>query len=171
MAINPDLITTIRVDQLPDEALTLDSLFPHTVGTELKSSTIQELVDLVATTIDAGSGVGFLAESRVSGQTLPDIPTDPSFMLVGVGTFINVNGYPDVITTENLNALITATDHWVLGVEIPITAEVGVQTVTGSAVDNSDPLNPVVNLSSATPDLEAVLTEGNVSTLPLPLEI
>jgi len=164
MAINPDLITTIRVDQLPDEALTLDSLFPHTVGTELKSSTIQELVDLVATTIDAGSGVGFLAESRVSGQTLPDIPTDPSFMLVGVGTFINVNGYADVITTENLNALITATDHWVLGVEIPIEAEVGVQTVTGSAVDNTDPLNPVVNLSSATPDLQAVTDEGEETT-------
>jgi hypothetical protein len=40
-----------------------------------------------------------------------------------------------------------------------------VQTVTGSAVDNTDPLNPVVNLgSSTTSTLEEVTTEGNLTT-------
>jgi hypothetical protein len=145
MAINPELITTIRVDQLPDEALSLTNLFPHTVGTDLKSATIQELVDLVATTIGVSGGVGYIAISVTDGQQLPDVPELPSFFLCGAGTFLNINGYPDVICTDELNAVMSLSDHWELAVGIPIVAEVGVQTVTGSAVDNTDPLNPVIN--------------------------
>jgi hypothetical protein len=146
MAINPELITTIRVDQLPDETLSLTNLFPHTVGTDLKSATIQELVDLVATTIGVSGGVGYIAISVTDGQQLPSVPELPSFFLCGAGTFLNVNGYPDVICTENLNAVMSLTDHWELAVEIPINPLSGtVQSVTGSAVDNTDPLNPVIN--------------------------
>jgi len=146
MAINPELITTIRVDQLPDETLSLTNLFPHTVGTDLKSATIQELVDLVATSIGVSGGVGYIAISVTDGQQLPDVPELPSFFLCGAGTFLNINGYPDVICTENLNAIMSLSDHWQLAVEIPINALSGtVQTVTGSAVDNTDPLNPVIN--------------------------
>lgn len=145
MAINPELITTIRVDQLPDEALSLTNLFPHTVGTDLKSATIQELVDLVATSIGVSGGVGYIAISVTDGQQLPDVPELPSFFLCGAGTFLNINGYPDVICTDELNAVMSLSDHWELAVGIPIVAEVGVQTVTGSAVDNTDPLNPVIN--------------------------
>ena len=146
MAINPELITTIRVDQLPDEALSLTNLFPHTVGTDLKSATIQELVDLVATAIGVSGGVGYIAISVTDGQQLPDVPELPSFFLCGAGTFLNINGYPDVICTENLNAIMSLTDHWELAVEIPINPLSGtVQSVTGSAVDNTDPLNPVIN--------------------------
>ena len=145
MAINPELITTIRVDQLPDEALSLTNLFPHTVGTDLKSATIQELVDLVATAIGVSGGVGYIAISVTDGQQLPDVPELPSFFLCGAGTFLNINGYPDVICTDELNAVMSLSDHWQLAVGIPIVAEVGVQTVTGSAVDNTDPLNPVIN--------------------------
>ena len=146
MAINPELITTIRVDQLPDEALSLTNLFPHTVGTDLKSATIQELVDLVATTIGVSGGVGYIAISVTDGQQLPDVPELPSFFLCGAGTFLNINGYPDIICTENLNAIMSLSDHWELAVQIPINPLSGtVQTVTGSAVDNTDPLNPVIN--------------------------
>jgi hypothetical protein len=146
MAINPELITTIRVDQLPDETLSLTNLFPHTVGTDLKSATIQELVDLVATAIGVSGGVGYIAISVTDGQQLPDVPELPSFFLCGAGTYLNINGYPNVICTENLNAVMSLTDHWELAVEIPINPLSGtVQSVTGSAVDNTDPLNPVIN--------------------------
>ena len=146
MAINPELITTIRVDQLPDETLSLTNLFPHTVGTDLKSATIQELVDLVATAIGVSGGVGYIAISVTDGQQLPDVPELPSFFLCGAGTFLNINGYPNIICTENLNAIMSLTDHWELAVEIPINPLSGtVQSVTGSAVDNTDPLNPVIN--------------------------
>lgn len=150
MAINPEEITTVRVDQLANVGLTLESLFPHTVGTELTSSSIQDLATLVATTIETLNGFGFLPVSVTDGQTLPAIPTNPSFILVGSGTYTNLNGFPDIICTENLNALMTLTDHWEIAVEIPINPLTGsVQSVTGSAVDNTDPLNPVVNLDSA----------------------
>jgi hypothetical protein len=160
MAINPELITTIRVDQLPDETLSLTNLFPHTVGTDLKSATIQELVDLVATAIGVSGGVGYLAISVTDGQQLPDVPELPGFFLCGAGTYLNINGYPDVICTDELNAVMSLTDHWGLAVGIPIVAEVGVQSVTGSAVDNTDPLNPIIN-ATGTPTLQEVINEGN----------
>ena len=163
MAINPELITTIRVDQLPDEALSLTNLFPHTVGTDLKSATIQELVDLVATAIGVSGGVGYIAISVTDGQQLPDVPELPSFFLCGAGTFLNINGYPNVICTDELNAVMSLSDHWELAVGIPIVAEVGVQTVTGSAVDNTDPLNPIVNLGGSAGTLAETLVLGNIT--------
>jgi hypothetical protein len=147
MAINPDNITTIRVDQLANEPITSTSLLAHQVGTELKQDTVQSLIDLVATAIGAGSGVGYLPISVTDGQQLPDVPTDPSFFLAGIGTYLNVNGYPDIICTEELNAIMNVVDHWEIAVEIPIEPLSGsVQSVTGSAVDNTDPLNPIVDL-------------------------
>jgi hypothetical protein len=150
MAINPADITTVRVDQLASEPITLTSLLPHQVGTDLKQDTVQALVDLVATAIGAGSGVGYLPISVTDGQQLPAVPTDPSFFLCGAGTYLNINGFPNVICTGELNAVMSLSDHWELAVEIPIVAEVGVQTVTGSAVDNTDPINPVVNITTQT---------------------
>jgi hypothetical protein len=146
MAINPELITTIRVDQLPDGTLNLTNKIPHTSGTVLEKASVQELVDLVATSIGVSGGVGYLALSVTDGQQLPDVPELPSFFLCGAGTFLNINGYPNIICTENLNAIMSLTDHWELAVEIPINPLSGsVQSVTGSAVDNTDPLNPVIN--------------------------
>lgn len=166
MAIIPENITTIRVDQLANLSLTLESLFPHTNGTELVSSSIDDLVTLVASTIETGTGVGYLPISVTDGQQLPDIPTNPSFFLCGVGTFLNVNGFPDIICTEALNAVMSVDDHWAIAVEIPITPLSGaVQSVTGSAVDNTDPLNPVINLSSAVTSVNsetgAVVVDGD----------
>jgi hypothetical protein len=166
MAINPANITTIRVDQLANVGLTLDSLFPHTVGTDLTSSTIESLVTLVASAIGSTDAVGFLPISVTDGQQLPDVPTNPGFFLCGAGTYLNINGFANLICTEALNAIMSVDDHWEIAVQIPVTPLSGtVQTVTGSAVDNTDPLNPVVNLgSSTTPTLQEVTTEGNETT-------
>jgi hypothetical protein len=146
MAINPDNITTIRVDQLAPATLDLTKLIPvaETNG-DLKQSSIQALANLIATTIEASGGVGYIAISISDGQQLPDVPENPSFFLAGAGTYLNINGYPNIICTDELNAIMSLEDHWELAVGIPIVAEVGVQTVTGSAVDNTDPLNPVIN--------------------------
>jgi hypothetical protein len=164
MAINPELITTIRVDQLPDGTLNLTNKIPHTSGTVLEKASVQDLVDLVATAIGVSGGVGYLALSVTDGQQLPDVPELPSFFLCGAGTFLNINGYPNIICTENLNDIMSLTDHWELAVEIPINPLSGtVQSVTGSAVDNTDPLNPIVNLGGSAGTLAEVLLEGNIT--------
>jgi hypothetical protein len=158
MAINPAEITTVRIDQLANEALTLASILPHQIGTDLKQANIQQLVDFVATQIGAGTGVGFLALAVTDGQQLPDVPEDPSFFLAGAGTYLNINGYPDIICTENLNAIMSLSDHWELAVEIPITPLIPlVESVTGALVNNTDPLNPVIN----TPTLQQVLDNNH----------
>jgi len=171
MAIIPEDITTVRVDQLPSEPATLTSLLPHQVGTELKQTTVEAFITLVATAIESGSGVGFLPVSVSDGQTLPAIPENPSFILVGAGTYINLDGFPDLVCTENLNALITVDTHWEISVEIPITPLTGsVQSVTGSAVDNADPLNPVVDLTP-TPNLQEVTDVGATTTNTIEIDI
>lgn len=48
MAIDPSLISTARVDQLPAASITPSSILPHGVGTELKQGTVQEILDLVS---------------------------------------------------------------------------------------------------------------------------
>ena len=45
--IDPNLITTIRVGELPPVDLSLASVIPHEVGTDLKQGTIQQLLDLL----------------------------------------------------------------------------------------------------------------------------
>jgi len=125
MAINPNNITTIRVDQLAADVLNLTSEIPISNGSELKKSTVQDLVDFVATNVAVTAGVGYLPISVTDGQQLPTVPENPSFILVGKGTFLNTNGYPDIICTEELNVLMSLDDHWELAVEIPIDVETG----------------------------------------------
>ena len=138
MAINPDDITTLRVDQLGFDPITSTSLLPHQVGTDLKQDTVQNLIDLVATAIGAGSGVGYLAISVTDGQQLPDVPENPSFFLCGAGTYLNVGGFPDVVCTQQLNAVMSLADHWELAVGI--------------------------NIPSFLPTLQQVTTVGNIIT-------
>lgn len=80
--IDPELITTIRVDQLASAVLDLANEFAFSQGSELKKSTIQDLVTLVSTAVGTGSGVGFIPLSVTDGQQLPDVPTDPSFFFM-----------------------------------------------------------------------------------------
>ena len=147
MSINPDNITTIRVDQLAEATLNLTNEFPHSDGATLKKATIQSLVDLVATAVGSGSGVGFLPISVTDGQQLPNVPTDPSFFLCGVGTFLNINGYPNIVCTEELNAIMSVSDHWEIAVEIPINVDlqsIGIsQSVNNGVLDKAPSENAV----------------------------
>ena len=175
MAINPDDITTVRVDQLGELDLTLTSLIAHCItvegGSQLYKATVQEFVDIVSTAIGTMAGVGFLPLSVIDGQQLPDVPELPSFFLCGPGTYLNVGGFPDVICTGQLNAVMSLTDRWAVAVEIPIIAdsttviEAGTNiTITGSGTV-SDPY--VISASGGgggTQDLESVLTEGNTAS-------
>lgn len=45
--IDPNLITTIRVGELPPAPFLLTDLIPHEIGTDLKSGTIQQLLDFL----------------------------------------------------------------------------------------------------------------------------
>ena len=152
MSINPDNITTIRVDQLAESTLNLTNEFPHSDGATLKKATIQSLVDLVATAVGSGSGVGFLPISVTDGQQLPDVPADPSFFLCGVGTFLNINGYPNIVCTEELNAIMSVSDHWEIAVEIPINVDlqsIGIsQSVNNGVLDKAPSENAVYDFIS-----------------------
>ena len=48
MALDPTLLSSVRLGQLPTAAINLTDNFAHEVGTDLTRGTIQELADLVA---------------------------------------------------------------------------------------------------------------------------
>lgn len=161
MAINPDNITTIRVDQLATAVLNVGNEFAHSQGTDLKKATIQDLVDIVSAAVGAGTGVGFFPISVTDGQQLPSVPTDPSFFLCGPGTYLNINGFPDIICTEELNAVMSLSDHWEIAVEIPINSSVVIsQTVTEGVTNKTPSENAVFNAINEV-DLNKVLTVNN----------
>ena len=120
--INPDLVNTIRVGELPSEPFNLTDNIPHEIGTDLKRGTVQQLADFIATVIDVSGGVGFRSVSVVDGQTLPETTTQ-EFILVGKGTYFNVGGGDTIVLTEELNALVSNGSFWFVGVEIPIDVE------------------------------------------------
>lgn len=124
MAINPNDITTVRVGQLPSEPFNLTDEIPHEVGTELKRGTLQSMADVIGAYLDVSGGVGFRAVTVNDGETLP-ATTEEEFILVGAGTFFNVGGGPTIVTTENLNALVSNGTYWFIGVEIPVTVNLG----------------------------------------------
>ena len=131
--INPLEISTIRVGQLPSAPISLTDNIPHEVGSELHRATIEELSVFIATYVGTVGGVGFRPVTVIDGQTLPTT-TQKEWILVGKGTFYNVNGGTTIVTTEELNAIMSDGSIWSLGVEIPIVAElIGiVQTIRES---------------------------------------
>jgi hypothetical protein len=139
--IDPNAISTIRVDQLAAADFNLTDNIPHEVGQVLKRGTVQQLADLIATQIETSGGVGYLPISVTDGQQLPDVPTEASFFLCGKGTFLNINGYPDIVCTEELNAIMSVTDHWEIAVEIPIEVNpeaIGIaQTINEGVLDSA----------------------------------
>jgi hypothetical protein len=50
--IDPNAISTIRVDQLAAADFNLTDNIPHEVGQVLKRGTVQQLADLIATQIE-----------------------------------------------------------------------------------------------------------------------
>ena len=53
MAIDPNLITTVRVGELPPAAFSLTDKIPHEVGVDLKHGTIQDLVTFMSPFVNA----------------------------------------------------------------------------------------------------------------------
>jgi hypothetical protein len=139
--IDPNAISTTRVDQLAAADFNLTDNIPHEVGQVLKRGTVQQLADLIATQIETSGGVGYLPISVTDGQQLPDVPTEASFFLCGKGTFLNINGYPNIVCTEELNAIMSVTDHWEIAVEIPIEVNpeaIGIaQTINEGVLDSA----------------------------------
>jgi len=173
--IDPNTITTIRVGQLADAPLNLSDNIPHEVGTDLKRATIQELVDFVANAIEVGSGVGYLPLSVTDGQQLPEVPENPSFFLCGAGTFLNINGFPDIVCTENLNAIMSLSDHWEIAVQIPITFDtpgsIISQSITEGVTNFAPSEDAVFNFGETLEKLENKISEiVNYSEIDYPNE-
>lgn len=128
--IDPNEISTIRVGQLPTGTFALSNKIAHEIGSDLNQGSIEDLSIFIASYIGASEGVGFRAISVTDGQTLPTT-TNQEFILVGKGTFYNVNGGATIVCTEELNAIVSNGNFWFIGVEIPVNVELAgiVQTI------------------------------------------
>jgi len=120
--IDPNLITTARVGELPSNPISLTSKLAHEVGTELNQGTVQALADVIGTYLGSIGGLSFNPTTVSDGQQLPTTSTN-EWILVGKGTFPNVGGGSTIVTTEELNALTSNGTFWSLAVEIPINVE------------------------------------------------
>ena len=120
--IDPNLITTARVGELPSNPITLTSKLAHEVGTDLNQGTVQALADVIGAYLGTIGGLSFNPTTVSNGQQLPATSTN-EWILVGKGTFPNVGGGSTIVTTEELNALTSNGTFWSLAVEIPINVE------------------------------------------------
>ena len=120
--IDPNLITTERVGELPSNPITLTSKLAHEVGTDLNQGTVQALADVIGAYLGTIGGLSFNPTTVSNGQQLPATSTN-EWILVGKGTFPNVGGGSTIVTTEELNALTSNGTFWSLAVEIPINVE------------------------------------------------
>lgn len=129
--IDPQIVTTVKVGDLPSEPFLGSDLVPHEVNGNLKKGTITDFATFLATIIGSSDAVGFRPVTIVDGQTLPSVtPNKNEFILVGKGTFQNVGGGLPITTTAELNAFVTSGVSWSIGVEIPIQVE-----SDGTAID------------------------------------
>lgn len=120
--IDPNEVTTARVGELPPAPFELTDNIPHEIGDTLFRGTVQQLGDVIGDYLGAVSGLSFNNTVVPDGGTLPDTETK-EWLFVGKGTFHNVGGQPDIITTEVLNILSSNGIYWSLAVEIPIDVE------------------------------------------------
>lgn len=119
MAINPQEINTTRTGELANNPISITDYFAHEVNGILKKCTGQELATFIGSNIIVEDGVGFRNTQINDGDILP-LTTEKEFILVGKGTFYNVNGGDTIVTSELLNVLVSNGVFWSLGVEIPI---------------------------------------------------
>lgn len=160
--IDPLVITTIRVGELPSAPFSLTDKIPHEVGTSLKRGTIEELSTFIAAFIGASNGVGFRAISVTDGQTLPTT-TKQEFILVGKGTFYNVAGGSTIVLTKELNAIVSNGSFWFIGVEIPINVELaGITQFIRSGFTTTTPSENAIFNALA---LKENVSDGNIFTV------
>ena len=157
--IDPLEITTIRVGQLASAPISLTDNIPHEVGNDLRRATIEELSIFIATYVGTVGGVGFRPVTVTDGQTLPTT-TQKEWILVGKGTFYNINGGSTIVTTEELNAIMSDGSTWSLGVEIPIVAElIGIVQTIRESFTTTAPSEDAV--------FKALALKANVSDTPI----
>lgn len=157
--IDPLEISTIRVGQLASAPISLADKIPHEVGNDLRRATIEELSIFIATYVGTVGGVGFRPVTVTDGQTLPTT-TQKEWILVGKGTFYNVNGGPTIVTTEELNAIMSDGSTWSLGVEIPIVAElIGIVQTIRESFTTTAPSEDAV--------FKALALKANISDTPI----
>jgi hypothetical protein len=161
MSINPNNITTVRIGQLASASFSLSDNLAHEVGTELKKGSIQEFVDFLIPVIGGTTGSSYFPLTVVSGDQLPNVPTESVFFFAGKGTFLNINGYPDIVTTKELNVISSTADHWVLSTEIPITVDlpsIGISQSISNGVTTFAPSENAV--------YQALLLKADLSAIP-----
>ena len=157
--IDPLEISTIRVGQLASAPISLADKIPHEVGNDLRRATIEELSIFIATYVGTVGGVGFRPVTVTDGQTLPTT-TQKEWILVSKGTFYNVNGGPTIVTTEELNAIMSDGSTWSLGVEIPIVAElIGIVQTIRESFTTTAPSEDAV--------FKALALKANISDTPI----
>lgn len=159
--INPDLVTTVRVGELPPSAISLTDNIPHEVGTELHQATVQNLADVIADYIASSEGLAFNPTQVLDGGTLPPTTTK-EWLMVGKGTFNNVVGFPAITTTEELNVITSDGISWSLTVEIPIDVTLAgiTQNIRSGYLETTPSEDAVFNALSSkvnTSDLNAIL--------------
>lgn len=158
--IDPNIITTVRVGELPPSDFNLTDNIPHEIGTELYKGTVQQLADKIGDYLGTSDSLAFNPNTIPDGGALP-ATTSNEWMLVGKGTFINVGGGANIVTTEELNAITSNGTYWSLAVEIPINVELSgiVQTIRSGYTQTAPSEDAVYN---------ALSLKLNVSDLPLP---
>ena len=157
--IDPLEISTIRVGQLASAPISLTDKIPHEVGSDLRRATIEELSIFIATYVGTVGGVGFRPVTVTDGQTLPTT-TQKEWILVGKGTFYNINGGSTIVTTEELNAIMSDGSTWSLGVEIPIVAElIGIVQTIRESFTTTAPSEDTV--------FKALALKANISDTPI----
>jgi len=161
--IDPLEITTVRVGQLPNEPFGLTDKIPHEIGSDLKQGTVQGLADTIGAYLGTTDSLAFNPTTVTDGQTLP-ATTSNEWMLVGKGTFYNVNGGATIVTTEELNALTSNSLYWSLSVEIPIDVELAgiVQTIRSGFTTTTPSEDAVFN---------ALALKANSSEMHYPVSI
>ena len=157
--IDPLVTSTIRVGQLPSAPISLTGNIPHEVGNDLHRATIEELSIFIAAYVGTVGGVGFRPITVTDGQTLP-ATIQKEWILVGKGTFYNVNGGATIVTTEELNAIMSDGSTWSLGVEIPIIAElIGIVQTIRESFTTTAPSEDAV--------FKALSLKANISDTPI----
>lgn len=161
MSIDPNLINTARVGELPIGSVSLTNKIAHEISNELKQATVQELADVIGAYLGTRSGLAFNPITVSDGQTLPNT-TSNEWVLVGKGTFPNVGGGATITTTEELNALVSNGSTWSVGVEIPVNVELAgiVQTIREGYTQTTPSEDKVFKALQLKAD---TLTNGNVT--------
>lgn len=158
--IDPNIITTVRVGELPPAGFNLTDNLPHEIGEELKRGTVQQLADVIGAYLGTSDSLAFNPTTVSDGGILPATDSN-EWMLVGKGTFNNVGGGSNITTTEELNAITSNGIYWSLAVQIPINVELAgiVQTIRSGYTQTAPSEDVVYN---------ALALKLNVSDLPLP---